>query len=69
MLQEQINALSAREISVNEKLAKFEDTLKSLRNELAITKKAKKSLERLEEQLNGDSDPESRPQQLAISHE
>lgn len=53
MLTEQINALITREEEIVLKIERFEDDLKKTKTELAIIKRARTSLERLEEQLNG----------------
>ncbi len=69
MLKEQILALEAREAAVLERIDDAEDTLKALKNELTITKRAKKSLEKYEEQFNEQNDPEPAPEQLVVSYQ
>lgn len=56
MLQDQINALTSREQNATDKIARLEEELKKAKAELTVIKKAKQSLERLEEQLNGQTD-------------
>ena len=55
MLQDQINALALREQETMDKIARFEEETKKAKGELTVIKRAKQSLERLEEQLNGQN--------------
>ena len=56
MLQEQINALEMKELETMENIESAETILKKAKAELVVIKRAKQSLERLEEQLNGQTD-------------
>lgn len=56
MLGEQINALQMKELEAMEVIESAELALKKAKAELVVIKRAKQSLERLEEQLNGQTD-------------
>ena len=52
MLREQIEKLDKQIEDTNGRIEELEEILKATKNELNVIKKAKKSLERYEEQLN-----------------
>lgn len=56
MLQDQIIAIQEQEDGVLIEIALLEEELKKTKSKLAIIKRAKQSLEKLEEQLNGQVD-------------
>ncbi len=56
MLQEQISALELKQLEAMAKIDNIEEELKKSKAELTLIKRAKQSLERLEEQLNGQTD-------------
>ena len=55
MLKEQILALEEKEIQLTSEIIGIEEALKNKKMELGLIKKAKQQLEKLEEQLNGQS--------------
>lgn len=56
MLQEQIKALDDKIGCAMLELEIAEDRTKKAKSDIAVLKRAKQSLERLEEQLNGQAD-------------
>lgn len=56
MLQEQISALELKQLGTMSTIDDIEIELKKAKAELVLIKRAKQSLERLEEQLNGQTD-------------
>lgn len=56
MLQEQISALELKQLGTMSKIDDIETELKKAKAELVLIKRAKQSLERLEEQLDGQAD-------------
>ena len=68
MLSEQIRALETKEATLQEQIAEHEEEIKSVRAELNVVKKARKSLERYEEQLHGPTEPEA-SHEPDVSHE
>jgi septal ring factor EnvC (AmiA/AmiB activator) len=53
MFDEQIKALTEKEDSINDEIVGIEESLKKKKAELAVVKRAKKSLESAQESLNG----------------
>lgn len=66
MFNEQINTLKNNEIHIKKEITELENKIKDKKNELTITKKAIKSLERYKEQLNVQSYPQT---ELHLSHQ
>lgn len=56
MLQEQIVSLKLKEDVLELEVAEFEEQLKKKKNELKLMKTARQQLEKLEVQLNGQTD-------------
>lgn len=56
MLKEQITALELKQEEAVTKIDNLEAELKKAKNDLTLIKRARQSLERLEEQLNGQID-------------
>ena len=55
MLSEQIKVLQEKEDTLVLEIAEYEEMIKKAKNELTLIKRAKQSLEKLEEQLNGQA--------------
>ena len=56
MLNEQIKTLREQEELLDLEVAELEEQLKKKKNESALVKKARQQLEKLEVQLNGQTD-------------
>lgn len=55
-LQEQIQSLTAREDVIKEEIATLEESIKKAKSQLTIIGRAKKSLNKLQGQLNESTD-------------
>ncbi len=54
MLQQQITDLKEKEESLEEEINKKEEEMKAIKLELHVIRRARKSMEKYEEQLNGE---------------